>query len=1000
MTTAKFNELYKKLNPRQKEAVDTVEGPVMVVAGPGTGKTQILTLRIANILRKTDASPDSILALTFTESGVYSMRKRLVEIIGPSAYRVPIFTFHGFANDLIRRFPDEFPRIIGSNNVNDIDKIILLKDIISGLDLLKLRPFGDNFYYLIPALQKISEFKRENISPDRLEELISMEEKKFGEAGDLYHEKGRFEGQMKGKYKELEKNIEKTREFLLIYRAYEKALGENRLYDYEDMIIEAIRAMEKSRDFLLSIQEEYQYVLADEHQDANNGQNRLLELLVSFHDSPNIFIVGDEKQAIFRFQGASLENFLYFKKLYPQARLVALEQNYRSSQLILDSAHSLINKSAEVSSDLRPRLRSFNGVGEKIELYSFSKSEFEYAYLVRDIEDKISQGVNPEEIAVFYRYNRDSEPLIRSFEKTLIPFVVESDQNILSDKDIENLITIFKTIENFGNDELLLRCMYIDVFDIDPLDIYKLANFSWRSRTPISDILSSRGRLAKAILSGEDKLYSFYKKISAWKKTSRNKPLLDFFEIVVRESGMLDHLLSGDLALEKIEKLSGLFEDLKTLIENHRSYDLEKFLQYMDLLEEHGVSVRKNVRGSVPGSVHLMTAHRSKGLEFDYIYIINAYDTHWGNNRSIEHFKIYAPSPLDGSFEKIDDERRLFYVALTRARIGVNISYSKEDENGKSRLPSQFIEEISKEFIKEGDVSEYEKKFENEKFKIFAPRAEVRAPVKDKKFLNMIFFEQGLSVTALNNFLECPWNFFYSNLLRVPKVPNKFIMFGSAVHGALSHFFDALKIQGECSKNTLIRLYEDKLRKEPLTDKDLDEMTQKGKRVLSGYYDKYISSCQKNVFNEFKVSIFFDAGVGEGPLRLTGNLDKIEILNGAGEVNVVDYKTGKPKSRNEIEGKTKNSNGNYKRQLVFYNMLLDNYENKKFRMVSGEIDFVEPDQKGEYHKEKFVVSVEDIKKLEEEIKNSAKEIMDLAFWNRYCSDKKCEYCRMRKKCLS
>ncbi len=342
MTNTKFKELYKKLNFRQREAVDAIEGPVMVIAGPGTGKTQILTLRIVNILRKTDIPPDAILALTFTEAGVSAMRKRLVSIIGSPAYRVGIFTFHSFCNDIIKRFPEEFPRIIGSTNVSDIDKIVIIKELIEKTTLKLLRPYGDTFYYLHPVRQKISELKRENISPKELELRIKNNELRFKKIPDIRHQKGVYKGKMKGKYETEKKNIEKNKELLKIYITYENMLAERKLYDYEDMILEVIRALEKKQDFCLRLQEEYQYVLADEHQDANNAQNKLLELLVSFHENPNLFIVGDEKQAIYRFQGASLENFLYFQKKYKGARVIILEDNYRSTQTILDAAHSVM----------------------------------------------------------------------------------------------------------------------------------------------------------------------------------------------------------------------------------------------------------------------------------------------------------------------------------------------------------------------------------------------------------------------------------------------------------------------------------------------------------------------------------------------------------------------------------------------------------------------------------------------------------------------------------
>src|SRR3989344_374243 len=320
MPKSRFDELYRSLNTEQKKAIDTVEGPVMVIAGPGTGKTTILTLRIANILKQTDASADSILALTFTESGVHSMRKKLVEIIGPTGYRVNIHTFHSFCNEIIKRYPQEFPRIIGNQHMTDLDQISITEEIISSTKLKNLKPYGNPFFYLKSILAQIKELKREDIDPSEFKKLLKDWRKKFESREDLLHESGAYKGEMKAKHKPEAKKIENSEKLLVIYQKYQKALEEKRLYDYEDMIMEVLRELRSNKNLLLELQENYQYILADEHQDANNAQNKLLELLSGFHVSPNLFIVGDEKQAIFRFQGASLENLPYFKKHYPKAK--------------------------------------------------------------------------------------------------------------------------------------------------------------------------------------------------------------------------------------------------------------------------------------------------------------------------------------------------------------------------------------------------------------------------------------------------------------------------------------------------------------------------------------------------------------------------------------------------------------------------------------------------------------------------------------------------------
>src|SRR6185503_6229928 len=291
----------------------------------------------------TDTPPEAILALTFTESAAAACRRRLVDIVGTPGYRVQVHTFHSYANEIIQRFPDSFPRIVGSRPLSSVERIALLQQLVDKTPLEILRPFGNIYFYISAISQKISELKREHITPEAFQKALKKNVKAFDAIHDLYHTKGPYKGMMQGKYVQTDKRFKRDVELLELYRAYEAALMEQHVYDYEDMLLEVIRALRHDTDLLLTLQEEAQYVLADEHQDVNESQNQLLELLVSFHDHPNIFVVGDEKQAIYRFQGASLDNFLYFKNRFPDAVLIALKNNYRSTQPILDASHTLIS---------------------------------------------------------------------------------------------------------------------------------------------------------------------------------------------------------------------------------------------------------------------------------------------------------------------------------------------------------------------------------------------------------------------------------------------------------------------------------------------------------------------------------------------------------------------------------------------------------------------------------------------------------------------------------
>ena len=461
-SSKKFAELYKRLNPAQKEAVDTIEGPVMVIAGPGTGKTTILTLRIANILLKTDTPPDAILALTFTESGTYAMRRKLVEIVGSSGYKVNVATFHGFCNGIIKEYPERFPRIIGSIAMTDIDQIKTMEKIIAEVDLKLLRPFGEPLYYVRPALGAIRALKREGYGAVDLERSIKSEEQFFTLTPDLYHKSGAHKGRMKGEYIKQKEHIEKNKELLKLFTSYEKTLADKKYYDYEDMIVEVIKALRADADFLLILQENFQYILADEHQDANNAQNMILELLSSFHKTPNLFIVGDEKQAIFRFQGASLENFLYFKKLYPEALLINLEENYRSQQGILNASHSLIekNKAPEIFSRVRLKSNSKHKVKPVI-IREFRTEDLEHFFIAHDIKKKIIDGIKPKDIAVLYRDNRDAFPIVSALERLRVSCQILSDQDMLGDLQIRKLILIFRGLADLADDEAIGKLLFI-----------------------------------------------------------------------------------------------------------------------------------------------------------------------------------------------------------------------------------------------------------------------------------------------------------------------------------------------------------------------------------------------------------------------------------------------------------------------------------------------------------------------------------------------------------
>ncbi|MBI3421203.1 MAG: UvrD-helicase domain-containing protein, partial [Candidatus Sungbacteria bacterium] len=463
MENTVFQKLYSQLNPEQKEAVDILEGPVMVVAGPGTGKTKVLTLRIANILLQGKARPEEILALTFTENAAANMRRRLFEILGASAYAVNISTFHGFCNEIIRQNPDSFLVEGGTKtksaygeggNIPEVDQAQILEEIIKSGNFEHFNLQNPYVNYIAIIKKAISDLKREGVSHDEYAAIVGKAEEELAGREDLYHTKGPHKGKMKGEYQEARKRIEKNKEFCEVYQRYRGKLSEAGDYDYEDMILYVTRALRHDTDLRRRLCENFKYILIDEHQDTNSAQNEVVERIVQKEAPPrqgsgqaNIFVVGDEKQAIFRFQGASLANILHFKDKFPASKIITLQKNYRSHQKIIDSSQSVIRNNRErivnyikgiddslVAAGLRlaevaPATQAGLRLERQVEIYEPETPELEAYFIKEKIKELQAEGISANEIAVLYRENREGDSISDALSKEGIVHTIESSRS-------------------------------------------------------------------------------------------------------------------------------------------------------------------------------------------------------------------------------------------------------------------------------------------------------------------------------------------------------------------------------------------------------------------------------------------------------------------------------------------------------------------------------------------------------------------------------------------
>ncbi len=1020
-----------ELNAEQLEAVEHIEGPLICLAGPGTGKTQIIAMRIANLLKETQMNPYNILCLTFTESGAIAMRRRLLEIIGATAYKVKIFTFHGFCNEVIAEFPHKFPFKKDARALDDIECIKIYKEIIDGLSFdSPLRHFHDKYFYRTDISSAIKKLKKEDISTEKFRQILEREKSFF----DLNSEKIKFftaqnsrtlkeldfqqllleipdlniffdnfdlaeqkerttiKSAIKKHMEDMENNLPKQFELAAIYESYEKKLKESGRYDFEDMILKVLNAFKGDRELLSLYQERFQYILVDEYQDTNNSQNEVVEQIASFFDSPNVFVVGDDKQSIYRFQGASLENILYFKKRYESdVKIVKLRENYRSGQYILDAAASLISKNQSTIEhfipDINLELHSQKGAGEKVKLYEFENPRVENFFIAAKIKELISSGVEPKEIAVLYRKNRDSHDLIDIFERLGLPFHVNDGDDILRDPEIIKFLNILRVVNNPGRGELLLNVLFYDFIGFQNLDVAKLSRYAYSRRKDIFSIISSKTELASADLSEPEKFYAFAQTLASWQGFNANKIFTQTFDLILKESNFLKFLLSKDDKVENLNRLNTLFDKIKNLNANDHTLNIKKFIEYIELFLENDVKIEEHILSTKKNAVQLMTAHKSKGLEFEHIFIMKCNDGHWGRLRNHDKLKLpkgILKTQILNEDEKDEEERRLFYVAMTRAKTAVHISHTKLNGDGKELLPSMFIADINPDCVEKIATQKIEELAAERLQTVFLEPVPKDSDKELENYLKSMLEDYRLNVTHLNNYLTCPWQFYYKNLLRAPSAKSKDQALGTAVHSALQSF-----VQNP-NKDKLLENFEVNLKKEILTEDEHNETSDRGRKILSDYFEHYAQTFNFNSHTEYdftRKNVFFEG------IPITGKIDKIEIIDPQKKlVNLVDYKTGNPDGKTEKLAR----NGDYWRQIIFYKLLCDNAENFEYTMVSGQIDFVQKSkQKDAFVKKDIPIAKEDIEMLSAQIKDSYGEMISLAFLHfmpeRYCGE--CEYCR-------
>lgn len=1031
-----FQTRYKKLNTKQKEAVDATEGPVMVIAGPGTGKTELLSMRAANILRKTDTLPENILCLTFTESGATAMRERLLQIIGPAAYKIAIHTFHSFGTEIINQNGQFFYHGANFRPADELSSYEVLRSIFDELDYDSplSSKMNDEYTYLSDTLNTISELKKSGLTSDELlqvldanETVIDIVEPQLATVfearitKDTVNQLSLLLDLIRSSNSELPlANItplsqliaeslqssldeaelsnstkpvtawrnqwlkkDETGKFILksraadaklravsyVYFQYLSRMQQAQLFDFDDMILRVVHAIEVFPELRFNLQERYQYIMVDEFQDTNLAQMRILHNLSNDptnNGQPNIMVVGDDDQAIYSFQGADVGNIHAFLQEFSTTRLIVLTDNYRSTETILASARSIItlgtdrleNRLETIDKTLTAHRDIPNSAVSLIELPSVQQ---ERTWLVDTITHAVSSGTSASSIAVLARRHHEIIALLPYFAKAGIAVNYERRDNVLELETVrlcELIAALLVAIYEKRHDEvdaLLPRLLAHPAFGIQSTDIWKLSlaaqqnHISWMecmSTTPLfvplwEWLVAQSQALVYTPL--EYMLDEILGNVSP--REEFVSPLMNYFFSPKKLESTPDAYLMHLDALQAIRAKLREYQPDKTPT-------LQSFLEFIRLHRQLGSTITSIRHGaaSQTNAITLMTTHKSKGLEFDSVYIIGAIDSSWGERVRTKSRLIGYPEnlPLAPAGDTFDERLRLFFVGATRARTHLTISYSLSDENGKPTLPASFLAADTWQPQHIATDKSIDAQVKTAELAWYQP---VVAPIEPSmhEALQSILERYKLSATHLGAFLDVsrggPQHFLLNNLLRFPQAINPSAAYGQAIHATLQRAHTHLIATGKHRPiEDILHDFEQQLAACHLPEKYFHEYLQKGSEVLTTYLDAALSTFTPTQKTELN---FANQAVVLGEARLTGLLDLVDINDG--EIIITDYKTGRP-ARNWT-GRTdyeKIKLHKYQQQLMFYQLLVSNSRDySKYTVSKGVLQFVEPTSQGE-----------------------------------------------------
>ena len=637
--------IYDTLNPMQKEAVLHTEGPLLILAGAGSGKTRVLTHRIAYLIEEKEVNPWNILAITFTNKAAGEMRERVDSLVGFGAENIWVSTFHSTCVRILRRYIEHLGYTTSFSIYDSDDQKTLMKQVFKTLDI------DTKQYKERSVLGIISSAKDKLISPEEflLNAGQDFRQKKVGE----------------------------------IYREYQNQLKKNNALDFDDLIVKTVELFQNDSQILDCYQERFRYIMVDEYQDTNTAQFKLISLLASKYG--NLCVVGDDDQSIYRFRGADIENILSFEQTFPGARVIKLEQNYRSTQNILDAANGVIrhNRGRKEKS-----LWTANGTGDEILFKQFDDARDEADYIARQIRDS---EFSYQDQAVLYRTNAQSRLLEERCIFYNVPYRLVGGVNFYQRKEIKDILAYLKTVANGVDDLSVLRIINVPKRGIGATSMGRVTMFASEHGMSLYSALRE-ARMVPGLGKAVEKIGRFISQMECFRAMAQSEEysIQDLIEAILEETGYEEELKAeGEIEAEtRMENIQELINKAAAYEEDSQHPSLDEFLEQVALVADID-----NVDSS-EDRVTLMTLHSAKGLEFPKVYLAGMEDGLFPGMMAVS-----SDDPTD-----MEEERRLCYVGITRAKKELVITAArKRMTHGETRYckPSRFVEEIPAELLKE-----------------------------------------------------------------------------------------------------------------------------------------------------------------------------------------------------------------------------------------------------------------------------------------------------------